>query len=427
MSVDVKSHAAYVSKIVDEIIDTICSCPSTISSTTDILNHEGCISGDIVDTIGVIGYHAPTGKHICQLDSVQRNIDNDFFLVSQLEPSEEDSKTSRYISKKISYSNLRVQLIEDVINGLGLKSMAYEDKRNYVLTSHSHDEIYSRVEWTSNPQYGSLRTDKLSSLGQVLIDFETLSSCDVSSNPAMQEVSSTSASIYCPKNYIPPPPKPLIGTLKFVASPTIRHLLELNQLSTTSYSGIINVNPYDASGSIRVNYDGWVFPNGAIVSNINNQLSDAAQVFAGNANASEFTLPTIADFIQAYSQDGNLSGQLSAYPKQIGLKEHQHTVGRLKFSFTTASLDQRTRKIWTTRGNGGTNWIHHGKSGKEKVVNVDNVMVQFGSEALNKIKTNDAASDAQDPYPTHDLIPLMIYIGGETLEYYENQCEDHCT
>lgn len=70
MSVDVKSHAAYVSKIVDEIIDTICSCPSTISSTTDILNHEGCISGDIVDTIGVIGYHAPTGKHICQLDSV---------------------------------------------------------------------------------------------------------------------------------------------------------------------------------------------------------------------------------------------------------------------------------------------------------------------------------------------------------------------
>lgn len=80
---------------------------------------------------------------------------------------------------------MRVQLIEDVINGLGLKSMAYEDKRNYVLTSHSHDEIYSRVEWTSNPWYGSLRTDKLSSLGQVLIDFETLSSCDVSSNPAM--------------------------------------------------------------------------------------------------------------------------------------------------------------------------------------------------------------------------------------------------
>jgi hypothetical protein len=44
----------------------------------------------------------------------------------------------------------------------------------------------------------------------------------------MSEVSSTSANIYCPKIKIPLPPKPIIGTLKFIASPTVNRLLERN-------------------------------------------------------------------------------------------------------------------------------------------------------------------------------------------------------
>lgn len=163
-----------------------------------------------------------------------------------------------------------------------------------------------------------------------------------------------------------------------------------------------------------------MFPNGATVQNIGNQLSDAAKVFAGDWRAEQFTLPAISNFIHAFSQEGSLDSKLSAFPQQVGLKEHDHTVDKLKFAFTSATLDQRSKKLWTTSGNGGPSWIHEGAPGIEKVVKVDNVMVELGTEALNRIKTTDSATESQEPYPTHDLIPLMIYVGGETLEYYEN-------
>lgn len=193
-------------------------------------------------------------------------------------------------------------------------------------------------------------------------------------------------------------------------------------LATSSYGdgGLINVNPYNSDGKIRSDYDGWMFPNGATVQNIGNQLSDAAKVFVGDWRAEQFTLPAISNFIHAFSQEGSLDSKLSAFPQQVGLKEHDHTVDKLKFAFTSATLDQRSKKLWTTSGNGGPSWIHEGAPGIEKVVKVDNVMVELGTEALNRIKTTDSATESQEPYPTHDLIPLMIYVGGETLEYYEN-------
>jgi hypothetical protein len=44
----------------------------------------------------------------------------------------------------------------------------------------------------------------------------------------MSKLSSISDAIYCPKIQIPLPPKPIIGTLKFIASPTVNRLLERN-------------------------------------------------------------------------------------------------------------------------------------------------------------------------------------------------------
>jgi hypothetical protein len=92
----------------------------------------------------------------------------------------------------------------------------------------------------------------------------------------------------------------------------------------------------------------------------------------------------------------------------------------MKFSFTSVSLDQRTKKIWTTTGNGGTEWIHTGASGVEKTVEVKNVIAELGSRLLNNVKTEFVGTNTGNPYPTHNLLPLMIYIGGESLKFYEH-------
>jgi hypothetical protein len=72
MTIDAKEHIAYMSKDVEEIVDSECDCSSIISSTIGILNHEGC-GGDIADiddVLDVIGYTKPIGNHICQLPTV---------------------------------------------------------------------------------------------------------------------------------------------------------------------------------------------------------------------------------------------------------------------------------------------------------------------------------------------------------------------
>lgn len=381
MTMDPKSHILYMSKDIDSIISTECPCSTIVSDVKDILDHKGYTDGNIVDIddiIDVIDYNSPRGKNIGQLDDAYKILDNDIFLISQLEPSE-DQEVSNFVSKKITYSDLRRQLLEDIICGLGVKSMAFEDKRDYSLTSHNHDEIYNRVEWKPNPLYYGPKKSQVSNLGQVVVDFETLTSCDVSSNPAMSQLSTTSAYIYCPKFYGPKfcsplPSRPLVNTLKFIASPTIRKLLDSNQLSTYSYrdGGLINVNPYGSDGKIRPDYDGWMFPNGATIQNIENQLSDAAKVFAGDWSAKQFTLPTISNFIYAFSQERSPDSKLSSFSPQVGN------------------------------------------------VKADNVVVGPENESLNRAKTVDSVTESQDPYPIHDLIPLMIYVGGETLEYYKN-------
>lgn len=66
---------------------------------------------------------------------------------------------------------------------------------------------------------------------------------------------------------IPFPPAPLVGTLRFISSKTIQTLIDANSLELCSNG--LNVNPYNNNNKIRDHFDGWVFPNGATIQNIN--------------------------------------------------------------------------------------------------------------------------------------------------------------
>ncbi len=395
-----------------ELEDNIVSLTSALSDVVKI--------GSALDASGdkvLAGYRYPEGKHICQLQQASKFLENDLLLVSTM------SGDVPVASKKISYADLRNQLVEDVLAGLGVKSMAYERKQMYALTSHEHDALYTRAEWTPNPWFDKCKDSAKVKIAALKISTETLSSTDVSANPASSAVSCTSNDIWCPTLVIPLPPRPEIGTLKFVTASSLQKLVAQMSLSTSAYGSLVNVNPYDQDGKIRDDYDGWVFPNGMSFSNVDGQLSAAAKAFAGSATAETFTVPCISDFIQAYSSSGSLSSGLSKVAAQVGLKPHLHTVGELEFKIKLAELyqpDDSNYKIWSTSGFGGGVWIHQGNfTGKGEVVTIDGVTANLGTQALKGVHTSKASTASQDPYPTHSLIPLMIYIGGESLSYYE--------
>lgn len=398
-----------------ESVELDCGISSLGSASTD-----GAKLGKTLDASGnavLAGYRYPEGKHICQLQQASKLLENDLLFVSKM------SADVPIASKKISYADLRNQLVEDVLAGLGVKSMAYEHKQMYALTSHEHDALYTKAEWTPNPWFDQCKDAAKVKIATVKILSETLSATDVSANPVSSAMSCTSSDIQCPIIDIPLPPRPQIGTLKFVTASSIQKLIAQESLSITEYESLVNVNPYDLNGNIRDDYDGWVFPNGATFTNIDEQLSAAAKVFAGSAAARSFTIPCISDFIQAYGSNGSLSSGLSYIPCQVGLKPHLHTVNPLKFKIKSAKLRQDTYKIWTTSGYGGGIWIHQGDPNKEgakqNIVDVKGVTANLGTEALKDVHTSKASTASQDPYPTHTLIPLMIYIGGESLSYYE--------
>ena len=80
-------------------------------------------------------------------------------------------------------------------------------------------------------------------------------------NPKDYALETREYNINIPKIEIPLPPKPIIGTMKFIGLQAMNALIESNGINVDS----ANVNPYDSSNKIRNDYDGWVFPNGSTI------------------------------------------------------------------------------------------------------------------------------------------------------------------
>ena len=191
---------------------------SIVSSYADIFSKPKC-DGDISDLLDIIGikdYYPPEGKHICELLNIKNVLKNDLYIVS------ENPCTLSSASKHISYTELSAQLFEDIFKKLGVHTMAYEPKYRYAISSHNHDSIYPRVSYAKNPSYDTA-TD-ISTIGTLTISTDYLSAGsydDIDDNPANAQTSSVTYKINVPKIVVPLPPKPMIGTLRFVGIQTI--------------------------------------------------------------------------------------------------------------------------------------------------------------------------------------------------------------
>ena len=403
---------------IEEVVDLKCGCPQVVDTVSAVNLHPGCDGDitDIEDIVGALNYHQPLGKHICELQQAAKLFNNDLFLVSQLSSSSPNS----WVSKKSTYAALKTQLLNDLMGAFKLGTMAYESKNAYSLTSHNHNGSYNKITWTPNSEYQTTNIEKVSCLGIIRISTETLTATDVSSNPQDASIEVSELSINCPKFEVPFPPVPLVGTLKFISAKTIQKLIDTNSLVLKDDG--LNVNPYDASNNIRDDFDGWIFPNGTTeFDNINDQLSSAARVFANDSHAAKFTVPALSNFFQSC---GDIEGySIADIPETLGLAKHSHATDPLQMS-CNLEIDYDKTRLSTTQACGGSTYIHNGDSsvnGAIKKEHTFDAKLTLDGATLQGLTTTPSGNSSNSTWrPTHNILPVMIYIGGVKRKYYEN-------
>lgn len=393
----------------DDIYNTP-NCGDAITSLDDILNAPGC-DGNLSmlnDITGVLGYRVPVGKHICELDPVDQLKKNDLLLLSK------KNKTDQLSSFKLKYGDLESRVFNDVLDGLSVKSMAYEEKENYSVSSHNHDFDYSRVKWIPNKKY---------------VGENTKSILDIKITSKKTEV--FDGSMRVPVMHSEIPPQPMIGTLKFMSVKTWSQLSGLED-------GNMQVNPYDSSGCIRDDFDGWVVANGTEIENQSNALSTACQLFAGNPNADKFSVPDISRFFTANPKVDlnfydNAQNQYRVSKPQIGMASHIHQIEDIDLSATVVIDSNATGlKNYESINNSppGNPGFHKGHSKTRQVkgeakVNTRSLSIpglrlgKISGIAEEDIVAEEDINEGNQAYPEHNVFPVMIYIGGVTQAYFE--------
>ena len=415
-------------------------CDAGIRNYSDIANKPSCL-GNISDLYDIIGveYYELCGKHICELPSANHLEKNELILLTRY------VNANTLSSMNMTYGQLSDQMFVDVLCGLHVGSMAYEPKYRYAISSHNHDTIYSRVTYQRNTS----NTD-VSTIGTLTISTDALQAgCqydNVNHNPArkISPIPTVVHNINIPKIYVPFPPRPIIGTLKFVGLQTVQKLIDTNSLVVIN--GTHQVNPYNNSNKIRNTYDGWVFANGTTIANNGSQLSGASQVYNGN-NTGNITVPELTSFFKCnpniYSAHSiqkhdfkhviaqhqhnfnqcNVEGDLTLLCAFVGFN-HGATDGTgcskgKTFEESIAGFSEEEKTIlrnFNAKFGPGCHW-HDSKGTAVQNVQVTVNPKDFIIPGLN-IHNNENGSNAEQ-YPTHNIVPIMVYIGGETREYYE--------
>lgn len=425
--------------------DDTCQKDVGIYSLDDIASKPSCNAGidGIEDIVGVNGYFEPQGTSFCGLLSTRILLKNDLFLISR----HDDDVTSR----KVTYQQLSGTIAKDVLNALGIKSMAFEMKSRYAVSSHNHNEIYSRLSIVANNKYIDGQSRELSMLGRINVSTDYIDGDQdkiyqrIDLNPSNAQMSTILSNIVMPKIIIPYPPKPMIGTLRFVGIQNLSALISSNNL--TLMDDKINVDPYDGRGKIRSDFDGWVFPNGIEIKNIDGQLSDASLVYTGSEYA-DFCLPDITDehFLKmnpslrktaSTDMHDKYYGMMESYQHNTSLMAHSHNTPDITLSgnprvlcvlipYTTGETidDEKVNGVdlSSIAPDCGYTGFCQNFGGTADTFTQVTAYVELQQINVGTITTgiNSNTDSYTESYPPYRILPVMMYIGGETREYYEN-------
>ena len=293
-----------------------------------------------------------TGQKISEIPNNEYPTKNSLFYVVQ--------SSGQLSSENIKYANLSARIVVDVIEALGLGSMAHEEKYLYSLSSHNHDKLYSKVSIKDLYQG---EEDKVLSIANITIQ----NNDDISTyhlvTPRIQTYQYDSAKK---------------GTLKFVA--VNNNVWTLKQYNDGKYN--IDVDDED--------FDGWVFPNGGYLDTI------------------DYQLPDLSKFLKIQNSKSQ------RVPYKNALKAHSHDYVHTELSML-GTLDMYRCWVPTTRrcGTDGSTGHNGGCENKTSA----NIVVDFSKAIIRDKYTENPNSEYMiETKPYHNLMPVMIYIGTKNDE-----------
>lgn len=328
--------------------------------------------------------------------SAERRIDGvneyllggDYFLISQqaltgVSPDREYQMrdgvtlTNEYMSKNMTYSQLSGQMFKLCKDNFGFKSMAYESEENYSLAGHVHN--YSAVSVWPNAEYQPNRDGSNLSVLSAVVEFV---------------IDSKRTTLYAPKVNVYESPKPAIGQLKFL-------------LKTPP--SLPNTDAFYGSSS----FTGWVYPDGRSVTKT--RFPDAFDAFGYSYGGSgeNFNIPSLTDFISLNSKNMGFNCAPKV-PEVKSLPSHRHDIsnpnisGSVKLTYSFCTVD-----------NTDPGYACHGAISTGKVDRGQDYDVKFkmNNPTCNNVTTdlneNYQADQSTETYPSHNMLPVMIYIGGE--------------
>ena len=218
-------------------------------------------------------------------------LSSDLFLVAR--PAKPESRA-------VSYADLSDCMFEDIRAAFGIGTMAFEEKEKYAKVDHSHAGEYSKTRYVSS-MTGDVKVAAFLA-GPDGGEYPSESSLD-----AMSVLYETLPPIY--------PPRPEVGTLKFV------YLSENAQVRTNQEM----IEDTD--------FDGWLWPDGSEVYPPGRaDFEDAFRIY-GNGSEDSFTLPDLNGCFKL--SGGPVADIEEVFPQRLSpVPQHQHDIAEANIHST---------------------------------------------------------------------------------------------
>lgn len=257
-----------------------------------------------------------SSRKLSELDQLSSIGENDYIVL------ERGSK-----SFKMSYKDFKKNVFQEISSRLGLGTISAEDPVEYAKFDHGHP--YTDFWYFSS--YGPQSEDPSYRIGTFNVD---------TYGPGQNVSTHTNIPAYAPKykqvfedqtqQYTPYG----LGQIIFINSGKKifqTYLHDMWNLDIVDYSGIKNIDIN--SSNIPNGTECFAIPNGATLTCNPNEFKDACRMFAGNENATSFTVPDIDMFLKCtLSQNDSFKKQ--QYKNVLIGHNHSDESGSSSYEYT---------------------------------------------------------------------------------------------
>lgn len=344
----------------------------------------------------------------------EEQIDNNSMKISELPLLSAATNTSWFViergttSYRISYSDLKNYIFNNIDAVMNLGSIVHHDTEEYSKFAHGHDY----TDFWFFPSYGpQSNNDEYKSLAKCQhygtfnirrfwpgVNKSYLSSIAVCAHE-FQDKFENQLSAYNPRK---------VGDLQFLA------LGQSFETYLTKYRGYtlksFNNNSLRNVDISKDSFDGYVIPNGTTFSCRASQFKQACLTYAGNENATEFTVPSLDSFFKC-NPGIQKTDAMEHFQHQVGIKQHNHS-GKIQTDYTINPLYLnlgQAHQFTSSTGNAVKGFVHSGYGSNSTFANLSVVSIEIQAQT-EKITVKPIEND-DEPYPNYNDIQALVYIG----------------